>query len=137
MLEKYKNQLNLFSYLPCGLYQANWSFTSSLLSSPLQRGVKQKLKPMCVCHIIITRVLYWGSMTPCALCIYGLQVVWIMVFIYFTSYFFPKFQKLFSTECLNFGKRSYMIIFGSLMTTFEVSNIFWGSCDSSKNWLEP
>ena len=31
---------------------------SSLLSSPLQRGVKQKLKPMCVCHIIITRVLY-------------------------------------------------------------------------------
>ena len=63
-----------------------------------------------------------------------------MVLIFFTSYFFPKFRKLFATECfryLNFGKRSDMIIFGSLMTTFEVSNIFWGSCDSCKNWLEP
>ena len=25
----------------------------------------------------------------------------------------------------------------SFLTTFEVSNIFFGSCNSSENWLEP
>jgi len=35
---------------------------------------------------------------------------------------------------LNLGNCSKMIIFGSLSTTFEVSNIFWGS---GRNLLEP
>ena len=39
---------------------------------------------------------------------------------------------------LNLGERSEIItILGSLLTTFEVSCIFWGSWDSSKNWLVP
>ncbi len=29
-----------------------------------------------------------------------------------------------------------MIIFGSILTTFEASFIFWGSWGSIKNWLE-
>ncbi len=30
-----------------------------------------------------------------------------------------------------------MIIFESILTTFEASYIFWGTLDSNKNWLEP
>ena len=30
-----------------------------------------------------------------------------------------------------------MIIFESIMTTFELSVIFWGNWGSLKNWLEP
>ena len=38
---------------------------------------------------------------------------------------------------LNLGKRSEMIIFGSLLTTFEISSsILWGTRVSSENWLE-
>ena len=29
-----------------------------------------------------------------------------------------------------------MIIFESLLITFEATNIFWGNWGSSKNWLE-
>jgi len=30
-----------------------------------------------------------------------------------------------------------MIIFGSILTTFESSSIFGGSLESIENWLEP
>jgi len=30
-----------------------------------------------------------------------------------------------------------MIIFGLILTTFEWSNIFWGSWGSIENWLKP
>ena len=35
---------------------------------------------------------------------------------------------------LNLGYRSKMIIFGSLLATFEVNNAFGGSWSSIENW---
>ena len=46
-----------FVYLYLLMVSANWSFTSSSLSSPPHAGVKQRTQLMCVCHIIAIRVL--------------------------------------------------------------------------------
>ena len=43
-----------------------------------------------------------------------------------------------NTECVNnLDKRSKMIIFMSILTTFKASFVFSGSWGSSKNRLEP
>ena len=43
-----------------------------------------------------------------------------------------------SSECVtDSDEQIKMIIFGSLLTTFEASIIFWGVWRSSKNWLKP
>jgi len=42
------------------------------------------------------------------------------------------------TECVTeLDLQSEMIIFESILTTFEMSNIFGGSWGSSANWLKP
>ncbi len=37
----------------------------------------------------------------------------------------------------NLSAQNEMIIFGSFLTNFEVSNIFWGTSGSNDNWLKP
>ena len=37
---------------------------------------------------------------------------------------------------LDLREKSKLISFKSLLTTFKVSNIFFGSCGSCENWLE-
>ena len=44
-------------------------------------------------------------------------------------------SRLYQRCRVNIGKQSEIIIFGSLLTTFEESNIFGGSCSKSKNCL--
>jgi len=44
----------------------------------------------------------------------------------------------FTTECVkDLDKQSKMIIYGSILTTFELSSIFGGSKASFENWFEP
>ena len=38
---------------------------------------------------------------------------------------------------MDIGRGSEINIYGSLLTTFKVSNIFWGSWGGNENWLEP
>jgi hypothetical protein len=48
------------------------------------------------------------------------------------------FFKIRTTECVtDLDQRSKMIIFGSILTTFESSSIFGGSWGSIENWFEP
>ena len=60
-------------------------------------------------------------------------------FVRFPTFYFKKnMNHEETTECVpDSDSEIEVIIFESILTTFEASRIFWGSWDSSGDWLEP
>ena len=78
----------------------------------------------------------------------ALPIELVMMVQIFSSAFHTKFLNLYikwilrwlmsHTECVtDFDLQSKMIIFGSILTTFELSIIYGSNCCSNQNWLEP
>jgi len=83
---------------------------------------------------IMTKIMYIDDDKKCKI-VQKFYLIRCFKFHYNIAFHFidPK-----PTECVaDLDQHSEMIMFGSILTTFELSSIFGGSWGSIGNWLEP